>query len=301
MAPDSTPHSSPSSAAASASRKRPWLLGCGGVLLLALVGLVLAFARFDRPLPEGMPGPEAEALAREMMDAAAVDAWHQTGAVAWNFAGRQQHLWDRQRQLARVRFDEGEAEVLLDLTTRRGRAYRNGEEVSTAEAAEMVEKAWAFWCNDSFWLNPIDKLFDQGTERARVDAGDQPSLDGTTLDGRPARGLLVTYTSGGVTPGDSYLWWIGDDGLPDRWQMWTRILPLGGVEATWEDWIELSTGARIATRHATPLFELVLSEVVGARDLEALAAGGEVDDLRHGVDPFAPLVEGQLAARSSAE
>ncbi len=42
--------------------------------------------------------------------------------------------------------------------------------------------------------------------------------------------LLVTYTSGGTTPGDSYLWHLDASGKPESYQMWVSILPIGGLE-----------------------------------------------------------------------
>lgn len=240
-------------------------IGCFGLLaLVVVVGLVL-FVRADQPLPTGEPGPAADQLARQMMAAVDTDAWKRTGAVAWDFGGRQQHLWDRQRSFARVSWQDHE--VLLDLSSRQGLARRQGERVPAAETQALLEKAWSFWCNDSFWLNPVAKLFDDGTQRSLIESEGQ-------------RQLLVTYDSGGVTPGDSYLWTVGADQRPTRWQMWTQILPIGGVEATWEDWITLDTGAVVATRHKTPIFELVLSDVRGASSLA---------DLDSGPDPFAEL------------
>jgi hypothetical protein len=64
--------------------------------------------------------------------------------------------------------------------------------------------------------------------------------------------------------------------------MWVQIIPIGGIETSWEGWTELSTGAKISTQHEgwgrTMTF---ISDVEGAKDLEAL-----------GVDPglFDPLL-----------
>ncbi|MEM8929727.1 MAG: hypothetical protein AAGE94_01050 [Acidobacteriota bacterium] len=247
------------------NRRRRIALGCGLLIVLLVAGLWIMARSLAHELPEGSAGAEADALAHEMMQAVDVDAWHATGAVAWDFGGRQQHLWDRERQLARVRWAENE--VLLDLDTRSGRAWTGGAEV-TAEADRdpLLEAAWAHWCNDSFWLNPVAKLFDEGVERRLVD-----------VDG--GRGLLVTYTSGGVTPGDAYLWLVGDDGVPTAWRMWTQILPVQGLEASWEDWTRLDTGAMIAGRHRIAVIDLELTDLRAAETLDALGEG----------DAFAPI------------
>ncbi|MEO1087328.1 MAG: hypothetical protein AAFY88_24085, partial [Acidobacteriota bacterium] len=214
---------SQSSESARPSKKRRFALGCG--LSIAIAGLLLfvLLKVFDKPLQAGGDvGPEADALAERMMAAVDVEAWARTGAVEWDFSGRQQHLWDRNRGFARVRFQD--QEVLLDLNTRRGVATRGGQTLNPEEVEPLLEKAWSLWCNDSFWLNPVAKLFDDGTTRALA------PIPGSA-DGAP--GLLVTYGAGGVTPGDSYLWAADDDGLPQTWWMWTQILPVGGVKASW--------------------------------------------------------------------
>ncbi len=238
----------------------------GTVFAVGLIGLGLFWAN-NKPLPEAQDEAGADALARRMMAAINDPAWQRTGAVTWTFRGAHQHLWDRQRGFARVRWDHHE--VLLDLASLRGLARQNigegdGQRVTDDAVEPLLTKAWALWCNDSFWLNPISKIFDDGTRRGLV-----------------GQDLLVTYTGGGVTPGDSYLWTVGDDDLPTAWRMWTSIIPLGGLETSWEDWITLDTGAKISTRHHTFAGDLELGDVRGAATLA---------ELEPGPDPFAELV-----------
>lgn len=238
-----------------------------GVLVVA-VGVALFIVH--EPRPEGVEGEAAEALARRMEAAVDVEAWESTGAVRWTFAGRHEHLWDRRRDVARVRWDE-DTEALIFIGGPHGRAYRGGREVHGDEARGILEDAWAYWVNDAFWLNPIAKMRDDGVSRALVELE----------DGSDA--LLVSYASGGLTPGDAYLWIGGDGDLPREWRLWVSILPVGGVATTWEGWQTLSTGAKIATRHQGPLgLSLELTDVEGAETLEALMGGD---------DPFAPLFE----------
>lgn len=256
---------------AEGSRSKPWrwILTRAGValalLLVALVGIGLAL---DEPRPTGEPGPAAEALAAELEAAIDLPAWEGTQAVRWRFAERHAHLWDRARGLARVRFDD--TEVQLRLADQRGVALQDGEPVLPADEDELVREAYAMWANDSFWLNPLAKLHDPGTVRERVE-----------LAGEDA--LLIRYTSGGVTPGDAYLWLFGPGEAPRRpraWRMWVSILPIGGLEVPWDGWQELSTGAWVATEHPFGPVALRLTDVEGAASLAELEEG----------EPFAALL-----------
>ena len=237
------------------------------VLLAAILPAGPAAAE---PRPAATPGPEAERLARRMLAAVNASAWETTGAVRWSFRGDREHLWDRHRGLARVRWDR--VEVLLDLASRRGLAFDRGRQVRGERADKLVERAFARWTNDSFWLNPVVKLFDPGTERGLV----------RLEDGSDA--LLVEYTSGGLTPGDAYLWLPGPDDLPTAWRMWTSNLPKGGMRASWESWVELETGARVSTFHKLALGRVEIGDPAGAATLEELEPGS---------DPFAPLLAGR--------
>lgn len=239
------------------------------MLVLALVAIALLVVWAREPRPRGRPGEGAEALAQRMLAAVDAPAWERTGAVAWTFRGQRHHLWDRQRSLAQIRWDD--VEVELDLQTRRGLARRQGKELQGKELDEALEQAWQAWCNDSFWLNPVAKIYDPGTRRELVETAHGAAL-------------LVVFTEGGVTPGDAYLFRVDSNGLPTRWKMWTKILPIQGLSMGWEGWTTLATGARIATEHPIGPRVLKLTDVRGAATLE---------DLHLGDDPFARLVAGR--------
>lgn len=237
-----------------------------GIVLVGIVVGAVAVIVLDKPRPEGESGPEAEALAESVMRAADVAAWdRKVGAIEWNFGGRRDHLWDRTRHLVRVRWSGHVA--LLNLTDESSHITKDGELLTGDARTEARREAYEAWVNDSFWLNPIAKLKDEGTQRTIVQ----------TEEG--GKGLLITYGDGGVTPGDSYLWIIGQDGLPTAWRMWVSIIPIGGLKATWQDWQTLPGGAKVATRHEGP-FTLELTDIRAAKTLSAL----HPDE-----DPFAPL------------
>jgi len=241
----------------------------GGLIALGAVAVVgvVGGAVVSEPRPEGTPGPAAEAMTGAIQSSVNVAAWEKTGAVEWTFGGRQTHLWDRIRHLDRVQW--GNKTVLIDLSTQQGRAWVDGEEVTGDKAGRLVEKAWAFWCNDAFWLNPVAKMRDEGTTRSLV----------TLPEGEA---LLISYSSGGVTPGDAYLWIPGEDGRPASWRMWVSIIPIGGIPASWEDWQPLSTGAMVSTRHKMGPMNLEMTGLSGAATLS---------ELYPDEDPFAALFQ----------
>jgi hypothetical protein len=212
-------------------RRWPWLL------LAVLLVAGAAVPALARPVPTGVAGPEAEAAADRMLAAVDAEAWARTGAIRWSMTGRH-HTWDKANGKARVRW--GDNDVTVD--------------TNAPAADELSQRAYAWWANDSFWLNPVVKVRDPGTERFLTD-----------------RGLLVRYTSGGVTPGDAYLWEIGDEGLPTQWRMWVQVLPVKGLRVTWEDWVTLATGARVATTHRfAGTLAMRVEGLVGAETLGAL-------------------------------
>ena len=78
----------------------------------------------------------------------------------------------------------------------------------------------------------------------------------TQPDGKSA--LLITYGGGGLTPGDAYLWLLDETMRPRAWRMWVSIIPLKGIESSWEGWTALPTGAWVATEHRMTGFTLRL-------------------------------------------
>ena len=242
------------------------VLGLAATVLTVGVVLIGIVVLLSKPLPKGDGGTGGEALARNVERQINKEAWERTGAVRWTFAGRNRHLWDRSRGLSRVQF--GQHDVMLSLHTKQGIALTAGQRQTSGEAQKLIEKAYAHWINDSFWLNPLVKLFDDGVSRQVV-----PQTDGT-------QSLLISYNSGGLTPGDSYLWLLDGSNRPRAFRMWVSIIPLKGIEASWDGWQTLPTGAQVSTEHKIGPVTLRLTEVAGAATLADLEPGG---------DPFAAL------------
>lgn len=236
----------------------------GSLILIAVIAGLIA----NESKPTGQSGPAAEKLAHKMLNAVNKPAWDTTGVIKWNFAGRHDFLWDRERHLTEVKWDD--YKVLLDINNIDGKVYQNGTEITGDEAKKLLKTAWDYFNNDSFWLCAPMKVFDPYTLRTVVDLEDG------------SKGLMVTYPEGGTTPGDSYLWILDEGGKPVAWKMWVSIIPIGGLEFSWEDWKILPTGAHIPTLHKSAVFDLLLSDVIGAKDLVSMGITE---------DPFAAIVQ----------
>lgn len=236
---------------------RKVLIIIGIIVAVLAVGLLIAGWALNEERPAGKQGAAAEAMAQKMLDAINYKAWQNTRFLRWTFPGGHHYTWDKTKGLVQVRW--GDTEVLLRTADVSGKAWRNRELLEGEAAQEAIQTAWSYFCNDSFWLNAPAKVFDPGTQRSLVDLEDG------------SQGLLVEYTSGGVTPGDAYLWKLNEDGLPQSFQMWVAIIPVGGLEASWEGWTTLPTGARLSTVHDLGLLTTEISNLKGGNTLASVA------------------------------
>ncbi|MPR37012.1 hypothetical protein [Salmonirosea aquatica] len=241
----------------------------GGLVALLFLLFIGAYLLYNEPLPEGTSGPEADRLARKMMAAVHSGDLDNTDILTWTFNGSHHYLWDRKRNLVEVVWRENK--VLLNLDEwEKGKAYDGGEEVTDRGTLDKKRgKAWEIFCNDSFWFIAPTKAFDEGVQRSVV----------KQEDGSDA--LLVTYTSGGVTPGDSYLWLMNANGLPYAFKLWVSIIPIGGIKATWSDWKTLKSGLKVATVHELGPVPLTITET---------ASGTKFQELGRSGDPFAAVL-----------
>ena len=100
----------------------------------------------------------------------------------------------------------------------------------------MVKRAESIFNNDSFWLVAPHKLFEPGIIRSVVQR-------------EGADALKVKYTTGGSTPGDSYIWILDDRFLPIKYLMNVPSMKMEEVPATWEEWITTESGTLLPKMH----------------------------------------------------
>ena len=228
-----------------------------GIFFLALIllGIGSCFLVSEK-LPVGTEGAEAEAMTDKMFQAVNKEAWDTTNIVTWTFVGMHDFVWNKETEDLQVKWKD--VVVNMNLPKYDGTVTKGGAEVTGDQKRKMIDKAFSFFCNDAFWLNAPAKARDEGTSRSLV----------TMEDGK--EGLLVSYSSGGVTPGDSYLWVLDETGLPTYYKMWTKIIPVKGISSTWEDWTTLSSGAKIATAHDMKIFKSKMTNIKSGQTYEEI-------------------------------
>ena len=163
-------------------------------------------------------------------------AWDSTRYVAWTFAGRRHHLWDR--ATGRLRLEgpgprSGKPYVmLLDVNSGEGRAWREGQEVTDPqELGTMLKAGRSGWINDSYWLLMPYKLKDTGVTLR--DLG-----EGRTEEGGAADVLELTFKDVGDTPRNKYHVWVArESGLVEQWAFYNdRDDAQPGFTCPWKGW-----------------------------------------------------------------
>ena len=224
----------------------------GAIIFLALPSLLFfgfLYFKYNEDLPTGIEGEKADTIAYKMLDALNYEAYKSTNTIEWTFKKRHHYKWNKSKNTCEVYWKE--YKVSLDLNDNsKSKVYIHGFIIDSDLSDELIEKAINYFNNDSFWLVAPYKVFDDGVERRLVKTENKDAV-------------LVTYTSGGSTPGDSYLWLLDDNDKPKAFKMWTSILPIGGLEASWSDWTTTESGAQLPTFHKLLVLGLEITDIKG--------------------------------------
>lgn len=197
--------------------------------------------------------PEGRAIAEFAIEAMGGQAaWDGTRHLSWKFFGGRQHYWDKWSGDIRIEVSEGEDRegnrrpatlTLMNINTRKGRAWSDGEEVAGEQLDEMLAGGWRAWVNDSYWMFMPYKLLDPGVNLTYMG-------EDLMEDDRAADVLQLTFESVGVTPDNKYLIYVArDTGLVEQWSYFpTREASEPGFTRPWADW-ERFGGIMLATNH----------------------------------------------------
>ncbi|MFI1773609.1 hypothetical protein [Thalassobellus citreus] len=206
------------------------------------------YFKYNEDLPAGIEGEQADALANKMLDALNYEAYKNTDYIEWTFKKRHHYKWDKTKNICEVYWKEHK--VNLDLKNyANSKVYIHGFIIESELREELIEKAINYFNNDSFWLVAPYKVFDDGVERRLVNLENNDEA------------LLVTYKTGGSTPGDSYLWLLDKTGKPNAFKIWASILPIDGLEASWINWTTLDNGIQLPTFHKLLFLGLEITDI----------------------------------------
>jgi hypothetical protein len=189
-------------------------------LVVISLGLVLVIQWLSKPLPESITGPEADGLARDVQEALNITGYKALNEIQFSFRDHH-YLWNKAEERVLVSWEDYQVDLILS-ETENSKILQGGKE---SNRIDLIDKAKAYFYNDSYWLVAPFKFFDPGVVRSLVE----------TNNGSKA--LLITHTSGGVTPGDSYLWYFDENLIPTHFELWVSIIPIKGVSATWSSWV----------------------------------------------------------------
>jgi hypothetical protein len=163
-------------------------------------------------------------------------AWDATRHLRWRFFGGRLHVWDKHTGNIRIEGKERDSDesyiILMNLTTKRGRAWRAGEEVSNADdLAAMLDRGEAIWINDSYWMFMPYKLKDSGVTLRHVGSE-------TLGDGRQADVLELTFRDVGRTPDNKYHVYVSRDRhLVEQWDFFEKATdPEPQFTSPWTGW-----------------------------------------------------------------
>lgn len=225
-----------------------------GVIIFITLPSLLFFGfiyfKYNEDLPTGVQGEKADLLAQNMLEALNYEAYKNTNYIEWTFKKRRHYKWEKLKNTCEVYWKEYKVNLNFNDSSQ-NKAFVHSFKVDNEMAEELIEKAITYFNNDSFWLVAPYKVFDNGVERKLVTLKDN------------SKALLVTYTTGGSTPGDSYLWLFDKTGKPKAFKMWTSLLPIKGLEASWNDWTTTKSGALLPIFHKFLVIGLKIDEVKG--------------------------------------
>jgi len=219
------------------------------VTLLVLFVLVASAGLADPSRVHVNEGSDERAIEIAQATVAAMGGWDALDAtryVSWNFFARRQHFWDRHTGDLRIESnrDDVRTVVLMNIHTKEGRVFKDGEQLVGDAAAELLESGHQAWVNDAYWMFMPYKMLDPGVTLGYV--GEKQ-----TVDGNDAWVLDMTFGEGvGYTPENRYHVYVGkESGLVEQWDFYAEAANEEPAFASpWKDWKTFG-GIKLATHH----------------------------------------------------
>lgn len=223
-----------------------------GLLVFFTLPSILFFSfiyfKYNEPLPNAKYDDSTQLMVDTIKSFINYEHFSKTDYISWTFKKRHHFKWYKNKSVCEVYWKN--IKVKLDLNNQKNSlVYINENLIDNSESKTYIKKAIKLFNNDSFWLVAPFKIEDEGTV-----------LKTTVIDNKKA--LMVTYTKGGTTPGDTYVWLFDEKGNPKSFKMWVDLIPIGGLEASWNDWILTDSKIKLPTVHKIGPLELEIDQII---------------------------------------
>jgi hypothetical protein len=216
-----------------------------GMILLIAIMLLSCSSTVQGQTPGNPPAPgfnlagsdaKAIAIADEVMEKlGGRENWDKTRYITWRFFGRRLHVWDKWTGNARI--ESGKLIILMNLNTKDGRAWQDGQEVTHPDSLKKeLEKGYAAWINDSYWVFMPYKLKDSGVTL-------KYHGEGMMADSSAADILELTFENTGLTPENKYLVYVDKTTrLVGQWDFFSNASDAAPRMSTpWKNWQKLGS------------------------------------------------------------
>ncbi len=162
-------------------------------------------------------GSDAQAVAiadKVIKNMGGYDAWNNTRYIAWTWRD-QYHVWDKFEN--KFRYERDTLVVISDLTTRTGKVYGKGKEITNPEQTKKIlDRQYPTWANNSYWLMMPFKIKDSGVTL-------KYKGEGKTQAGEDADLIELTFKGVGVTPDNRYILAVDKkSGLITEWSYFAK-------------------------------------------------------------------------------
>jgi hypothetical protein len=157
--------------------------------------------------------PAAVELADSVMAAmGGRENWDETRFISWNFFGRRNLVWDKEKGRVRIESIPDSTIYLVDLDDLTGRVQIKGKEIMQPDTLQkLLARGKSIWINDSYWLVMPFKLKDTGVTLKYLG-------EDTTASGVRSNVLELTFQDVGDTPHNKYRVYVDvKDNLVKQW------------------------------------------------------------------------------------
>jgi len=216
-----------------------------GMIVLSAIMLLSCSSTVQQQNVDNAPAPgfnlagsdaKAVAIADEVMKKlGGRENWDKTRYITWRFFGRRLHVWDKWTGNARI--ESGKLIILMNLNTKSGRAWQDGQEITHPDSLKKeLEKGYAFWVNDSYWVFMPYKLKDSGVTL-------KYHGEGKMADSSAADILALTFENVGLTPQNKYLVYVDKaTRLVGQWDYFQNASDaMSRMSSPWKNWQKLGS------------------------------------------------------------